>query len=246
MRICIVDGLQELIPADSYMNTAEYKSLIQQYEDAQKQYNELKQQVDSLPVQYKPESEWDDLERLMYDEFGDKPKIEDSDDVKQLKSNLQHFNELMQDVRNQIQSIKRDAARYRSHRSVDSLKSTSKRDFKGFTTATTGTSFGDEFLDADTLSYLETRKGITAFITEMSPIEYLERCADLFDSTVESMIFSTDNDLIYKYAEMMKSGVKFHMPWLNYVDAGQEGRHRAQAAFLAGIKTMPVLIITEV
>lgn len=80
----------------------------------------------------------------------------------------------------------------------------------------------------------------------MSPIEYLERCANLFNSTIESMISSTENHLIYKYAEMMKNGVKFDMPWLDYVDNGQEGRHRAQAAFLAGIKTIPVLVIIEV
>lgn len=246
MQIYIVEGLEELIPADSYMNTTEYKSLIQQYEDAQKQYDELKQQVDSLPVQYKPEAEWSNIERFMYDEFGDKPKIEDSEDVKQLKSNLEYFNELMQDLRNQIQNLKRRAARYRIHRSVDSLKPTNIRNFKGFTTTTTGAAFGDEFLNADTLSYLETHKGITGFITEMSPIEYLERCADLFNSTVESMIFSTENHLIYKYVEMMKNGAKFDLPWLDYVNRGQEGRHRAQAAFLSGIETIPVLIITEV
>ena len=134
-----------MIPADSYMKTAEYKSLIQQYEDAQKQYNKLKQRVDSLPVQYKPEAEWSNLDHFMYDEFGDVPKIEDSNDVKQLKLNLNHFNELMRGIRNQIQSMKRNAAYRRKHRSIDSLKPTSRRNFKGFTTATTGTSLGDGF-----------------------------------------------------------------------------------------------------
>jgi hypothetical protein len=40
---------------------------------------------------------------------------------------------------------------------------------------------------------------------------------------------SVDWDKVDKYAELMKQGVKFPTPYLNYTNAGQEGRHRASA-----------------
>ena len=41
----------------------------------------------------------------------------------------------------------------------------------------------------------------------------------------------------------MQNGSKFLMPYLNFRTENQEGRHRALAAYLAGIETIPCEII---
>ena len=113
------------------------------------------------------------------------------------------------------------------------LKKAENADYEGFTTETTGTTWGDEIL-----------KSGNAFIAEMSPKEYLERCAfEIFYSgTLESTIAPVHMEDVSKYSEMMKNGTKFDLPWLDYEDGGQEGRHRAVAAYLLGIDKIPVLI----
>ena len=81
----------------------------------------------------------------------------------------------------------------------------------------------------------------------MSPSEYLQRCAyQVFeDATIESTLAAIDESNVKKYADMMKNGTKFDMPYLNFMSGQQEGRHRAAAAMQAGIAKIPVLVVGE-
>lgn len=87
------------------------------------------------------------------------------------------------------------------------------------------------------------RKDAPGFIAEMSPREYLQRITyQSFGSTWGRVLQSVDTKNVMKYADMMASGVKFDMPSMTVGEAKQEGRHRAMAAMLLGIKTIPVYV----
>ena len=89
----------------------------------------------------------------------------------------------------------------------------------------------------------------TAYIAEMSPLEYLQRSAYDIDekATLESVIESANSiDKVRQYAEAMRRGDKFPVPNLTYgarTQRGQEGRTRALAAYEAGIDRIPVAIV---
>ena len=93
-------------------------------------------------------------------------------------------------------------------------------------------------------------KGKTATIVEMSPDEYIERTyRQIFKKPTEkgeafSRIPDTKAD-VEKYAEAMRNGEQFPLPYLDYSAAQQEGRHRALAAKKAGIDKIPVVIIDD-
>ena len=79
-------------------------------------------------------------------------------------------------------------------------------------------------------------KGKTATIVEMSPDEYMERAyRQIFKKPSEKGKVFADipehSEDIAKYAEAMRNGEKFPLPYLDYgKNGGQEGRHRALAA----------------
>ena len=103
--------------------------------------------------------------------------------------------------------------------------------------------------DESTIPYYDERvKDGRAKVVEMSPEEYIKECAYYIfhNSTLEKTLRGrVDADLedTLKYAQMMRQGVKFNTPYLNYTDEGQEGLHRAVAAYINGIKKMPVIIV---
>ena len=85
-------------------------------------------------------------------------------------------------------------------------------------------------------------KGV-GYIAEMSPREYLDRCAyDIYHTTYESAILGTDPKSVMKYAQQMSRGAEFNMGYIDYTTLTQEGRQRAMAAELLGIKKIPVYI----
>lgn len=93
-------------------------------------------------------------------------------------------------------------------------------------------------------------KGRTATIVEMSPDEYMERAyRQIFKKPTEKGKTFADipehSEDIAKYAEAMRNGEKFPLPYLDYAGGGQEGRHRALAAKAAGIDRIPVVIIDD-
>ena len=99
--------------------------------------------------------------------------------------------------------------------------------------------------------YMRYEKGQDANIEYMSPTEYLDRCVkDIFHGSWNKDIAPIQKynaETIIKYAEAMKNGDKFPIPYLNYVTENQEGRHRALAVIEAfgEDSIMPVLVIKE-
>jgi len=113
------------------------------------------------------------------------------------------------------------------------LKETTRKDFEGFT------------LESDVPALREKLKNGSAKVVEMSPKEYLERCAfEIFtNSTLENTVAGTEAYKVNKYADLMENGEKFPIPYLDYATENQEGRHRALAAMMNGVETIPVAII---
>jgi len=95
-----------------------------------------------------------------------------------------------------------------------------------------------------------------AYIVEMSPKEYMQRVSyDIFSkipdndhaTTMRSTLRGVSNELASQYASEMNQGDKFPLPYLDYEGMiysipGQEGRHRAVAAYINGYDKIPVLI----
>jgi hypothetical protein len=91
--------------------------------------------------------------------------------------------------------------------------------------------------------YVNWVKGETAEIEWMSPAEYLRRC-DREDRR------NTARTL--EIAEAMEAGEVFGMPWYSedgdkthYLGSSQEGAHRAAAAEMLGVETIPVVVIRD-
>lgn len=119
------------------------------------------------------------------------------------------------------------------------------RSYKGFTLDDTGTWIYNDFLTTDGLKMKEEDDGVTAYIAEMTPDEYLRQSAKLHGTTVDHEDKFMDMIKCEKYANMIKTGTKFHLPVLDYAYNQQEGRHRAKAALMVGIDKIPVLIVTD-
>lgn len=108
-------------------------------------------------------------------------------------------------------------------------------EYLGFKTSDTGTSYYNDLI-----------KNGKAQIVEMTPEQYIKECAyHVFeDSTLEKTLRGrVEDEDTEKYAKMMREGTKFYTPYLNYKDYAQEGLHRAVAAYINGIKKIPVVIV---
>lgn len=103
----------------------------------------------------------------------------------------------------------------------------------------TGSSFYDGIMDNSPLNgksryttaeYYRFEKGIEGKIVYMTCDEYIQHCVDdIFHSSTESVLRGIDWDNVKKYAQMMKDGTKFKLPYLCISEEygqGQEGRHR--------------------
>ena len=90
--------------------------------------------------------------------------------------------------------------------------------------------------------------GIDLSIEYMAPSEYIRRAAKGFNVSIESCISVCNKDSIEKYKNLLLSGHIFPIPILVYNKIRgtflQEGRHRSIAAHRAGIKEIPVAVIT--
>ena len=88
-----------------------------------------------------------------------------------------------------------------------------------------------------------------AEVVYMSPKEYLEYCAKIQDTSYEEQLNIVSgpygSSKVDKLIELINSGVKLNMPYINTVKGyiSQEGRHRAKAAMDLGYDKIPVLVI---
>lgn len=241
---------KSMIPKDSYFNTSSYnkavedfRSAIRKHDEAWKKYRELEKALKSESTP-KPESEWNDNDifedlighrPMTYTEKGKKIKYEMD---KTFKDACVYDHEQTEtgDKLREIKKKEHDKQVKGIH--FQPPADASSDDYEGFTTKTTGTSAYDDYLNGE-------KHG--GRIAEMSPAEYLQRCAyQVFENaTIESTLAAIDESNVKKYADMMKNGTKFDMPYLNFMSGQQEGRHRAAAAMQAGIEKIPVLVVGE-
>ena len=120
---------------------------------------------------------------------------------------------------------------------------------QGFSTSKTDSPDIDEILFTDDQrkqEYFTEYKGWQGRIVSMSPREYIRRCRQGFASIGEVVKIESgrDRDRILKYAQQMKQGAEFPIPYLDYRrDFSQEGLHRAMAAEVAGLDRIPVAVI---
>lgn len=86
-----------------------------------------------------------------------------------------------------------------------------------------------------------------AHVVEMSPKEYIERVNyQIFNKyTTAQNISGRSYNTVNEYAEMMRQGVKFDTPYLDYDEEGQEGIHRALAAIQNGYERIPVIVVPK-
>ena len=95
--------------------------------------------------------------------------------------------------------------------------------------------------------YFIREKNIKIKIIEMSVEEYLSQAKQLLTKSWGSATLDRaqtgGSDKIARYAELMKNGTKFPLPYLDYIDKNQQGMHRVEAAKSIGIKTIPVMVV---
>lgn len=110
----------------------------------------------------------------------------------------------------------------------------------------TGISFYNQFFtDPD---YMEEYKNLKYSIIHMTPKEYFEECAKIFNSTYNNQINQTKADkqnIEHLKEVLLKWDKTFPITYLNYAEDTQEGRHRmfVVGELLGWDKKFPVMII---
>ena len=80
-----------------------------------------------------------------------------------------------------------------------------------------------------------------------SPSKYIDKCAKGRGTTREQLSSNRDQEKIKGYAAKLENGETFPLPVLDYSNGfSQEGLHRAFAAEIAGLQTMPFLVVDKV
>ena len=116
-----------------------------------------------------------------------------------------------------------------------------------FDTRKTGMSYYDELIRDP--KYMSEKNNLASKIVMMTPKQYFEECAKIFNSTFDRQINQTkaDKATLDKLKRVITElKVKFPLGFLNYAENAQEGRHRMYTAGeLVGWDTkQPVMVIT--
>lgn len=119
-----------------------------------------------------------------------------------------------------------------------------------FDTTKTGMSYYDDFLNPEGKRYMETQKGLTGNIEYITPREYFEKTAQIFNSDVDTQIegIGEEKSKINMLKSVLKDKKKtFPLPYLNFASNKQEGRHRMYVAgeLYGWDKKFPTLIVTD-
>ena len=240
--------LSKFIAANDYSKTKEYQEVAKQNGELIDKREELSTKMHQLEAAYKaeskpkPKSEWnedDEWEAMLGNRprtFTEKGKAlkEQYDKIFKEWSRVDHewseANSRLIEIKGKY---KRQEQEWWKSNKPPMKKGNPDKEYSGFATKTRSG------YDAD----LAKGKG---FIAEMSPKEYLQRITyDCFGSTWSSVVSGVNTNNILIYMQMMKNGVKMDMPSMKPGSPTQEGRHRAMAAYLLGIKTIPVYVIED-
>ena len=106
-------------------------------------------------------------------------------------------------------------------------------------------SYYNDFLNSTDLKYMQNHKNRTGEIVMMTPMEYFQECAKLFNTSVDALIDQRSDSSTVQYEEDMRNGDKFPLCYIDYTH-GQEGLHRMLAAgnVFGWDKKFPVLVVT--
>ena len=80
----------------------------------------------------------------------------------------------------------------------------------------------------------------------MSKEDYFRECARIQNTSYSDQFRYVVDNKVQLIMGSMEGGVKFDMPYLNYVENEQEGRHRVVAADNLGQKLIPILVLDDV
>lgn len=238
---------EKLIDDDSYIYSDTWKTLGDRNKEIAESLPDLKNQVKELDK--KEEAEYlttmDEDEKEMWELFRLSFR-EDSPELQALKSQVKQMEQELDSNLQELKYMVKSAYVDRGGSSMNKATPATQNTYKGFSTTSTGMSYYNDFLTEEGASYMLKAKGLKAYIAEMSPKEYLTRCAkEIFKSTIENQVRALSKENLPRYKGLMQSGTKFDMPVLNYAETTQEGRHRAYVANELGIKKIPVLIVEE-
>ncbi len=119
-----------------------------------------------------------------------------------------------------------------------------------FDVTKTGMSKYNNFLNEQDKKYMEESKGLVGEIKQISPKEYFEESAKIFNSTFEKQKsgIASEKSRINMLKEVIQTKKKqFPMPFLNYAEKSQEGRHRMYVAgeLFGWDKKFPVLVVNK-
>lgn len=232
----------------SYKENEYYKQLSKQLYELDKKDKELHENEPkeneydySKPVDGISEEEWKELNKAEKQMFIDMNRGETEHDkwIRELMS----IDERKSDLLTKMKAIQNEAFEKEGGNTFkDKLPDKAKKeDYDGFSKDTN--TYKQDYLED--VKYAKSKGYSEVYIAEMSPKEYMERCAkEVFEIPVEDvysgMLNKADTNM---YTRMMKSGTKFDMPYLDAKTKQQEGRHRALAAEKLGIKKIPVLYL---
>lgn len=77
--------------------------------------------------------------------------------------------------------------------------------------------------------YFKYEKNTIIKIVHMSPDNYFKECAKARNGTYHNEMRMVDFDGAFNYSRYMLDGDKFPVPYIDYKNGDQEGRHRAYA-----------------
>jgi len=80
----------------------------------------------------------------------------------------------------------------------------------------------------------------------MSKEDYFRECARIQNTSYSDQFRYVIDNKVQLIMERMEDGIKFDIPYLNYVENEQEGRHRVVAADNLGQKLIPILVLYDV
>jgi len=79
----------------------------------------------------------------------------------------------------------------------------------------------------------------------ISPDQYIKNIRKGFKITHDEVMRAVNQETVVKYAQNMKDGDKFPIGFFTTNSSSQEGRHRALALKKLGVKTFPIISITQ-
>lgn len=106
-----------------------------------------------------------------------------------------------------------------------------------------------EYVEFDKPLYSMISKRKTARLVHMNPKQYIYNIARNFGLSYDDTVnydSNVDKEKVNEYAEAMKKGDKFPVPYFNTDNNLQEGRHRALAAMVNGCTSIPVIEFSKI